>query len=245
MGGEEAVFLGNLDKKDTKNHFQTSDIFVERNTADLGRGKFNNNIFSLRHYKTQRLWNNSLIRIDRKPVYFREWVAKGILAVKSLIKEETCFLSYTEFLNKSCPLAFSGINATFKTIRKRFKENTDSLETFEVESFTKAFQKTKKPAIYKRIEISLQQRVKNREHPKQNGTEIATLMRKKWTGKKHFSSQEHAQKVPKLFFSNLNFSIDVCLQTPFCIRLLLKIMIFAPFARKKQTLCFTFSGNAK
>ena len=39
-GGEDARFLGNLDKKDTKNHFQTSDIFVQRNTADLGRGKF-------------------------------------------------------------------------------------------------------------------------------------------------------------------------------------------------------------
>ena len=84
------------------------------------------------HYKTQRLWNNSLIRIDHKPVYFREWLAKGILTVESLIKDETCSLSYTEFLNKyyckSCPLAFSGIIATLKTIRKRFKENIDSLE---------------------------------------------------------------------------------------------------------------------
>lgn len=32
-----------------------------------------------------------------------------------------------------------------KTRRERFKENIDSLET-EVESFTKAFQKTKKPS---------------------------------------------------------------------------------------------------
>ena len=64
----------------------------------------------------QRLWNNSLIRIDPKPVYFREWLAKGILTVESLIKYETCFPSYTEFLNKyhckSCPLAFSGIIST-------------------------------------------------------------------------------------------------------------------------------------
>ena len=91
-----------------------------------------------------------MIRIDRKPVYFREWLAKGILTVESLIKDGTCFLSYTEFLNKyhckSCPLAFSGIIATLKTIRERFKENIDSLETVEVESFTKAFQKTKKPS---------------------------------------------------------------------------------------------------
>ena len=74
---------------------------------------FNNNISSLEQYKTRRPWNNSLIRIDHKPVYFREWLAKRILTVESLIKDETCFLSYTESLNKyhckSCPLAYIGI----------------------------------------------------------------------------------------------------------------------------------------
>ena len=111
----------------------------------------NNSVSSLEQYKTQCLWNNALIRVDRKPVFFfREWLAKGILTVESLIKDGTCFLSYKEFLNKyhckSCPLAFIGIIATLKKIKIRFKENIDSLETVEVESFTKAFQKTKKPS---------------------------------------------------------------------------------------------------
>ena len=144
------MFLGNLDKKDTKNHFQTPDIFVNEILLIWTEVNFNNNTSSLHFYKTQRLWNNSLIRIERKPVYLREWLAKEILTVESLIKDETSFLSYTEFLNKyhckRCPLAFSGIIATLKTIRKRFKENIDGLETVEVESFTKAFQKTKKPS---------------------------------------------------------------------------------------------------
>ena len=136
------MFLGNLDKKDTKNPSQMLLIWAEVN--------FNNNISSLEQYETQRLWNNSLLRIDRKPVNFRECLAKGILTVESLIKHETCFLSYTEFLNKyhckSCPLAFSGTIATIKTMTMRFKENIDSVETAEVESFTKAFQKPKKPS---------------------------------------------------------------------------------------------------
>ena len=101
----------------------------------------------MEQYKTQRPWNNSLMQIDRKTVYFREWLAKGILTVESLKKHETCFLSYTEFLSKyqckSYPPAFSGIIATLKTMRMRFKENIDSVETAEVESFTKVFQKTK------------------------------------------------------------------------------------------------------
>jgi len=46
-------------------------------------------------------------------------------------------------LKASCPLAFNGIIAALKTIRKSFKENIDSLETVEAESFIKAFQKLK------------------------------------------------------------------------------------------------------
>ena len=100
-------------------------MFVNESLLIWAEVDFSDSIPSLEHYKTQRLWNNSLIRIDRKPVYFREWLAKGILTVESLIKE-TCFLSYTEFLNKyhckSCPLAFNGIITTLKTMRMRFKE---------------------------------------------------------------------------------------------------------------------------
>ena len=122
--GGDAVFLGNLDKKDTKYHFQTSDMFVDESLLFWAEVNFNDNIPSLEHCKTQRLWNNSLIRIDGKPtVYFREWLAKEILTVESLIKDEICFLSYTKFLNKyhckSRPLAYNGINnATLKTIRR-------------------------------------------------------------------------------------------------------------------------------
>ena len=100
------MFLGNLDKIDTKKHFQTSDIFVNEILRIWAEVNFSKKI-SLQHYKTQRLKNNSLIRIDRKPVYFREWLAKGISTIESLIKDNTRFLSYTEFLNKyhcqSCP----------------------------------------------------------------------------------------------------------------------------------------------
>ena len=144
------MFLGNLDKIDTKKHFQTSDKFVNEILLIWAEVNFSNNISSLQHYKTQRLWNNSLIRIDRKPVYFREWLTKGISTVDSLLKDETCFLSYTEFLNKyhckSCSRAFNGIITTLKIIKKRFKENIDTLETVEAESFSKVFQKAKNPS---------------------------------------------------------------------------------------------------
>ena len=174
----EAVFLSNLDKIDTKRHFQTSDIFVNKILLIWAEINFSNNISSLQHYKTQHLWNNSLIRIDCKPVYFREWLAKGISTVDSLLKDETYFLSYTEFLNKyhckSCPLAFSEIITTLKTI-KSFKENIDSLETVEAESFTKAFQKKKPSKLTYRNLVATKSAIASQT----KCTEIATSMRKK------------------------------------------------------------------
>ena len=63
-------------------------------------------------------------------------------------------------------------------MRKRFKENIDSVKTVEVESSTKAFQKTKKLSnlTYRNLVATKRE---NPELPKQNGTEIATSMRKK------------------------------------------------------------------
>ena len=69
--GGKAVFLGNLDKQGTKNHFHTSDIFVNEILLIWAEVNFNNSISSLEQYNTQRLWNNSLIRIDHKPIFSR------------------------------------------------------------------------------------------------------------------------------------------------------------------------------
>ena len=48
------------------------------------------------------------------------------------MKDATLFLSYEEFQNNS---AFSGITATLKKLRKRFKDNIDSPEKEEIEPF--------------------------------------------------------------------------------------------------------------
>ena len=61
--GGEALFLRNLDKTDIKRCFQTSDIFINETLMISAEVNYNDNISSLQHYKTQRLWNNSLIKI--------------------------------------------------------------------------------------------------------------------------------------------------------------------------------------
>ena len=170
------------------------------------------------------------------------------MTVESLIKDGACFLSYTEFLNKyhckSCRLAFSGIIATLKTIRMRFKENIDSLETVKVESFSKAFQKTKKPSnlTYRNLVAT------KSEKPRASQAKWyrdCNLNEEEIDWKKTFLLTRTCTKSTKIIIFHFKFLHRRLLTIPFCIRLQLKIMIFAPFVRKKQTLCSTFSGNAR
>ena len=45
----------------------------------------------------QRAGNNSLIRIDRKPIFYKSWFTKGIVFAKDLLKGNTIdFLSHAE-----------------------------------------------------------------------------------------------------------------------------------------------------
>ena len=137
------------------------------------------------------------------------------------------------------PTCFQWDSCNVKGNKEEIQENIDSLETAEVESFTKAFQKTKKPSnlTYRNLVAKKSEKLR--------------ASRTKWYGDCDLNEEEIDWKKTfqltrtgtKLFF-NFNFSIDVWQQIPFCIRLQLKI-IFALFVRKKQTLCSTFSGNAR
>lgn len=155
--GGEAVFLGNLDKTDTKRSFQTSDTFINEILQIWAEVNHTDNILSLQHYNEQPLWNNSLIRIDRKPAFIRQWLKEGILSIEHLKKNPTTFLSYKEFQTKyslkPCFLAFNGIISTLKSLRERFKNNIINIEKEDVKPFNKSFLVTKKPSnlVYRNL----------------------------------------------------------------------------------------------
>ena len=160
----------------------------------------------------------SFKRRDLFPLLYR--VFKQI----SLQKLSTCFQwDYYNFKDKS------------------FKENIDSLETVESESFTKAFQKTKNPS---RLTYRYLVATKS-EKPIASQTKWhrdCDLDEEEIDWNKTFQLTRACTKSTKLIIFQFKF-LHRRLQIPFCIRLHLKIMIFVPFARKKRTLCSTFSGK--
>ena len=55
------------------------------------------NIASTNELKNQGLWFNSHIRVQNKPIFNDKMVSKGIILVKDLMKNETCFIRIEKY----------------------------------------------------------------------------------------------------------------------------------------------------
>ena len=112
--GRENVFTGNLNIKDTIASIKVSDPFREELLKLWAEVNFEQKITTLEQLQEQSLWRNSLIRLENKPIFFKDWCSKGITKVKHLqIPESNNYLSLTEFQQKYDlnvpPLSFYGI----------------------------------------------------------------------------------------------------------------------------------------
>ena len=164
------------------------------------------------------------------------------------MKDATLFLSYEEFLNKhgfkACPLAFNGITATLKKLRKRFKDNIDSPEKEEFKPFIKTFLETKKPSnlTYRTLIAIKSEKPRSSQAKWHEDCALEKGLEINW--KKVFQLTRQCTKGSRLIIFQLSFSIDDYQKIHFYIKLQLKLMIAAPFAEKKQKLCSTFSEIA-
>ena len=75
--GGEAILKGNLNKKDV-NNLKISDPFVKEILVIWSEVFFQETIVSEEHLLSSPLWQNSLIRIQNKPVFF---IKTGLLRV--------------------------------------------------------------------------------------------------------------------------------------------------------------------
>ena len=74
------------------------------------------------------LWHNSLIRIGKKPVSYKDWYLKGITKVKHLYGNSADLLSWSDFKNKYNlkvqPLTYFGIvSAINRLVKVRICQN--------------------------------------------------------------------------------------------------------------------------
>lgn len=131
--GRENIFAGNLNVKDTTTSIKATDAFLKEILEVWAEVNFEQQIKSQVQFQEQSLWHNSLIRIANKPIFFKDWCAKGITKVKHLQKPGSSnFLSLNDFQLKYSlsvsPLKYYGIISAVKTLRKEVDDHDNSQE---------------------------------------------------------------------------------------------------------------------
>ena len=96
--GRQLVFQGNLDKKDTIK-INVNDAFLRELLELWSDINFRQVPFTQNDFIDLPLWNNSLIRVANKPVFYKQRANKGISKIGHLLDSaENCqLLSYQNF----------------------------------------------------------------------------------------------------------------------------------------------------
>ena len=142
--GGDVIFKGNLNKSDLAKFIHISDAFTSEILKIWSEISYNGNIISTEHLLSLPLWQNSLVRIGNKPVYYKSWSSKGIQIVRHLMKDAHNFLSFTElkerFDVKTNFLVYQGLVSCIKLLRKAIKNQNETNRNFStfVENFIKA-----------------------------------------------------------------------------------------------------------
>ena len=149
--GGNAVFKGNLNKKDIGN-LNIEDPFVKEVIEIWSETFFEKGIVSKDHFLALPLWQNSLIRINNAPVLCKDWLSKGITQVKHLMDDSNNFLSLASFQNKYPlkvrPLTFFGIISAVKPLQQQIPRSQ-----LKYDNFMNTFLKHQKPSriVYKKL----------------------------------------------------------------------------------------------
>ena len=133
------MFTGSLNTKDTKKSITVSDVFLVEILEIWAEVNFEQQLASLEHFQEQILWQNSLIRIENKPIFFKDWCSKGITKVKHLQKPEcNSYLSLKDFQLKlkydltAAPLRFYCLISAVKALgNSSLKEVNDNKQEYE------------------------------------------------------------------------------------------------------------------
>jgi len=97
--GGAVIFNGNLIKNDLAKFIHISDAFTKEILQVWSEINYDDNITSTEILLSLPLWQNSLVRIGDKPIYYKSWSSncKGIEKVRHLMKDADDLLSFTEF----------------------------------------------------------------------------------------------------------------------------------------------------
>ena len=124
--GGTLAFMSNLNREDTTKLLNVSNCFIGDILSIWSEVNFEDRIMSENQFHDQCLWYNSLFRINNRPVFYRDWLNKGIRKVKDLKDSPINFFSLTDFQNKynlpTCQFKSYGLLCASKSLWSKCKD---------------------------------------------------------------------------------------------------------------------------
>ena len=118
-GGE--FFRGNLYRKDVSKYINVPDPFITEIEQIWTEMSFEDAVKSIEHLLSLNLWHNSLVKVGKKPIYDKSWSAKRIQKVRHLMRDDSKFLSFTEFKERFDIKTLYGVLSYIKNFRNEVK----------------------------------------------------------------------------------------------------------------------------
>ena len=102
--GGKLVFLGNLEKEDATRYVIKDDCFREL-TKFWVDFNFRDSFLSKHDFCSSMIWNNSLVRIANRPLFYKHWTKAGAHNIKDLVNDDFTIITYRKFREKYCSSA--------------------------------------------------------------------------------------------------------------------------------------------
>ena len=118
-----ATFFRNLSIKDVKGISRSFNPFLKEVVEIWAELSYEDEITSVDSFLSQSLWNNSLIRIMGKPVFYKNWYQMGICEAGTLRKHERVHTGEKSNKCKQCGKCFSQAGTLRKHERVHTGEN--------------------------------------------------------------------------------------------------------------------------
>jgi len=122
--GAKLVFLGNLAPKDARKLYIKDDFIQEliELWTDLN---YRDSFVSQANFSAGHKWNNSMIRIAGKMIFYKHWANAGVMQINDLMTSDSRIISYSCFKDKFCfPLSFlkfCGVTLAIRSVARSLK----------------------------------------------------------------------------------------------------------------------------
>ena len=118
--GGKLVFLGNLEKKDATKHDIMEDFLRELIEIWVDFN-FRNSFLAEHDFCCSNIiWNNSSVRIAKRPFFYKHWAKAGVQNIKDLANNDFKVITYGELREKYC------LSASFLSLQCSYLKSTVS-----------------------------------------------------------------------------------------------------------------------